>query len=43
VTTLFEIRATHAMYHAGQIRPVDIVRERYGAVPFERKRPASLD
>jgi len=34
---LFEIRATHAMYHAGQIRLVDIVRERYGAVPFERK------
>jgi hypothetical protein len=34
---LFEIRAAHAMYHAGQIRLVEIVRERYGNVPFERK------
>ena len=36
---VFQIRTTHAMYHAGQIRLVEIVRERYGDVPFERKNP----
>ena len=30
-------RLAHAMYHAVQIRSVEIVRERYGDVPFERK------
>ena len=34
---VFQIRTTHAMYHAGQIRLVEVVRERYGKVDFERK------
>ena len=34
---VFGIRTTHAMYHAGQIRLVEVVRERYGKVDFERK------
>ncbi len=34
---LLEIRTAHAMYHAGQIRLVEDVRERYGSVPFERR------
>ncbi len=31
------IRTAHAMYHGGQIRLVEVVRERYGKVDFERK------
>jgi len=34
---VFEIRTSHAMYHAGQIRLVELVRASYGDVPFERK------
>lgn len=34
---LLEIRTAHAMYHAGQIRLVEVVRECYGSVAFERK------
>lgn len=33
---LLQIRTAHAMYHAGQIRLVEVVRERYGSVTFER-------
>ena len=34
---VFQIRTAHAMYHAGQIRLVEVVRERYGKVDFERR------